>query len=156
MHDPGAVRLGERLGDLHRDVEQPPRRQRPGREQLAQARTVDELHRDVGGAVRGADLVDRDDVGMVERGGGARLGLEAPQALGVVGERRRQHLDRDVASETRILRAVDLAHPAGAELTVDLVRPELGARGEGHAFVIPSAAKDPFRSRAAQRSKRWR
>ena len=32
-----------------------------------------------------------------------------------------QHFDRDIASELRIARAIDLTHPAGAEMRDDLV-----------------------------------
>ena len=40
----------------------------------------------------------------------------------------RQDLDRDRAVEPRIARAIDFAHPAGAEGSQDLVRPEECAR----------------------------
>jgi hypothetical protein len=44
----------------------------------------------------GADVVDGEDVGVGESGGGPGLPLE-PLAVG--GELGRQHLDRDVAAE---------------------------------------------------------
>ena len=69
---------------------------------------------------------------MVERGGGARLLLEAAQAIGVGGERGGQDLDRHVAPEPRIARAIDLAHAAGAERRDDLVRAEADTRSQGH------------------------
>ena len=50
----------------------------------------------------------------------------------VVGEVLRQHLDRDVALEARVARAVDLAHAAGAERRQDLVRAEAVAGREAH------------------------
>ena len=52
---------------------------------------------------------------MIERGGGARLLLETPQAVRVGGKRCRQNLDGDVAVQARVARAIDLAHAAGAE-----------------------------------------
>ena len=55
----------------------------------------------------------------------ARFLLEALQALGIGRERRGQDLDGDVATEPRVAGAIDLAHPAGADLAEDLVRPEL-------------------------------
>ena len=39
----------------------------------------------------------------------------AAEAIGIVGERGGQDLDRDVAAEPRVARAIDLAHAAGAE-----------------------------------------
>ena len=53
------------------------------------------------------------------------------ERVGVV-EVLRQHLDRDVALEPRVARAVDLAHAARAERRQDLVRAEALAGSEGH------------------------
>ena len=44
-----------------------------------------------------------------------RLPLESREAIGIVGERLGQDLDRDVALQLRIARAIDLAHAARAE-----------------------------------------
>ena len=59
-------------------------RQRPVREQPVERRAIHQLHRDERDAVVFVDLVDRDDVGMVERGGGT-----APPARTGVAVRRR-------------------------------------------------------------------
>ena len=64
---------------------------------------------------------------MVELGEELRLALEAREALPVLGEGRGQDLDRDVALELGVGRAVDLAHAALAELGGDLVGAEAGA-----------------------------
>ena len=69
---------------------------------------------------------------MVEDSRGLRFLLEAAQPVGVLREGRRQHLDRDLAAEARILRAVHLAHPPGADLAEDLVGAELRAGRERH------------------------
>ena len=66
-------------------------------------------------AVRFADVVDGDDVGMVERRGGPRFLLEAPQASGSADTLGGQDLDRHLAPEPRVPRPVDLSHPARAE-----------------------------------------
>src|SRR5262245_51725577 len=65
--------------------------------------------------IRFADLKYREDVRMVERGGGARLLFEAAHASGVPGELFGQQLDRDLAAELRILSQVDFAHPTSAQ-----------------------------------------
>ena len=54
------------------------------------------------------------------------------QRVAVVDEVLGQHLDRDVALEARVARAVHLAHAAGAERRQDLVRAETGPGREGH------------------------
>ena len=59
--------------------------------------------------------VDRRDVGMIERRKHARFALEARQPIGIERNAARQDLQRDVAAELRVVRAIDLAHPADAE-----------------------------------------
>ena len=55
-----------------------------------------------------APVVDGHEVGVVERGRGLGLGLEAAQERGVVGQRRVQHLDRDPPAELDVVGQVDL------------------------------------------------
>ncbi len=81
VHDARGVRPAEPLRDLRADRHRPRQGQGAGREQLPQALPLDELHRDPRDASRLPDVVDRHDVRMIQRGGGARLLLEAPQAL---------------------------------------------------------------------------
>ena len=97
----------------------------PPADALAQRLALEQLRDDVRRAVSRADVEDREDVRMVERRGGARLLLEAAQPIGIGRERGGQDLDRDLASEPRVARAVDLAHAAGAERREDLVRTQL-------------------------------
>jgi hypothetical protein len=77
--------------------------------------------------------VDRDDVRVVQPGGGPRLLLEALAAIGVVCELLRENLDRELAPEALVARAVHLAHASRAEGSEDLVRTELLPRRERHA-----------------------
>ena len=67
---------------------------------------------------------------MGQRGNRPRLGLEAAPHLGIGGDVRGHDLERDVAAEPRVARAIDLAHPAGAERRDDFVLRETAARGE--------------------------
>ena len=68
-----------------------------------------------------ADVVDGADVGVVERGGGARLAAEARQRGGVAGHLFGQELERDLAAEPGVDGAVDDAHAAAAELVEDSI-----------------------------------
>ena len=61
------------------------------------------------------EAVDLRDVRMIQRGERLRFALEARQAVGVGRERLGQDLDRDVAIELRVARAIDLAHAACAD-----------------------------------------
>ena len=62
--------------------------------------------------------VDRGDVGMIQ--GRERLGLalEPRQALEISGERVGKDLDRDLATERRVRRPVDLPHAPFADRAV--------------------------------------
>jgi hypothetical protein len=73
------------------------------------------LHRQKVPAVRAADLVQRCDVGMLERGCRASFLEEALASPAVADEIRRQHFECDPAAEALILCEVDLAHASGAE-----------------------------------------
>ena len=59
--------------------------------------------------------VDRRDVRMIQRGQQLRLAVEARHPLGVVREALGHDLERDVAPELRIPRAIHFAHPARAK-----------------------------------------
>jgi hypothetical protein len=74
--------------------------------------------------------MERDDVGVVQRGGGARFAFEPQPAPGVRRRIRRQHLDRDIPAKSRIFRAVNLTHAARAEKLLYAVRPECRASRE--------------------------
>jgi hypothetical protein len=60
-------------------------RKRPGIEMLRQRLALDHLHRDVGDGVRLADVVDRDDVGMVQ----TRRRSEPPSGSASIGRYQR-------------------------------------------------------------------
>jgi hypothetical protein len=102
VNDPDLVRPREPGRDLPGDLDQPARRQRPGREKLSQVLSLGELHGDVVAGVHRTDLVDRHDVRMTERGSGLSLSLEAAHAVCIRPEGFRQDLDRDVAFETEV------------------------------------------------------
>ena len=132
MNEAGLVRFCEPLRDLNPDVQHLAGRERAVREQLAQRPSFDELHREVDRRVDRADVVNRDDVGMIQRRRAAGFLLEPGPAHLVSGDLGEQHLDGDLAPEARVPRPVDLAHAAGAERRNDLVGPETGTRSQRH------------------------
>ena len=66
VDDAGRVRLGQPIGDLHGELEQPLGRQRLDGDQLAHGFSLHQLHGDVERAVDRADVVDGQNVGVVE------------------------------------------------------------------------------------------
>ena len=77
---------------------------------------LDEFHHQRRDAVGVFKAVNRRDVRMVQRREDFGFALEAREALGVRGEDVGQDLDRDLAFQLRVRRAIDLAHAAGADL----------------------------------------
>ena len=132
VDDPGFVRLGDRAGDLRRDLHDARKRQPAGGDQLVQRLAVDQLHRDVGDAFRTSDAVDRDDVRVIEGRSDARFALEARKRCRTWRGRFFQDLDGDKAGEVGIARAVDLSHAAAAKQRHEFIRAEPGACLERH------------------------
>ena len=125
MDDPLVVGVLQGIADLRHDGQRLARRQTPGFEQLAQVHPVHELHEKVEQPVGLAELVERDDAGMVELG--QRLGL-AGEAFGkgrVVADARRQDFQGDDAVERLLPGFVDRAHAALADESQDF---QLGKR----------------------------
>ena len=130
MHDPTLVRRIERIDNLPRERQRltnPQSLPRISFELLRKRLALDQLHHDGLNAVALLESVDRRDVGVAQRRQHARLALEPRQPIGIARERRGQDLDRHVAPQLRVPRAIDLAHPAGAKRRHDLVRAEAAA-----------------------------
>ena len=85
-------------------------------DRLGQGLALDELHGVVVDAALAADGINRDDVGVVELGGGQGLGLEPPELGRVHRRRERQHLERHPAVQGTLHRLVDHPHAAAAHL----------------------------------------
>jgi hypothetical protein len=67
------------------------------------------------------DAIDGGNVGMIQSGQHLGFALEPRHVLGVIGERRGQHFDGDVAIELAVAGAVDLTHPAGPKGRDDFI-----------------------------------
>ena len=81
------------------------------RDRTAQWHAVDVLEHEIARP----DVVQLTDVRMVQGRDRPRFVFESAQAIRVMGHRRGENLDGDVAIEPRVAGAVDLAHPARAE-----------------------------------------
>ena len=73
------------------------------------------------------------DMRVIQRRQHLRLPLEACEAIGIEREALGQHLDRHVALQSRVARAIDFAHAAGADRGDDFIRAETSARSERHS-----------------------
>ena len=89
------------------------------RTHLAQVRAGHELHDEERPAAVGALVVDRDDVGVRQPGGGACLALEPGERLAVVGQVGVQHLDGDPTLQPGVGGEVDRRHAAVGDERLD-------------------------------------
>src|SRR5262249_7897533 len=120
VHDSGLVRPGEAFSDLRRHTEEFSGGERAADEQVPKCLPLDVLHRDPRNAVGRSGLLERDDVGVIQRGARSRLLLEALEAVPVGRTLLWQHLDRYAPAEARAPRSIALPHPASAEGPDDL------------------------------------
>ena len=121
---PLLVREAGGAQDLDDDVDRAVRRHRRLlADELLERAAVEELHRDVVGAVPLAAVEDADDVGVLEAGGRGGLAAEALDELLVLGEAAVEQLQRHPAAELLVLGAVDVGHAARAEAVEHPVAP---------------------------------
>ncbi len=73
---------------------------------------------------------------MVEHARGARLLLEAPQAVGVSSKGRRKNFNGYLAPQARVAGAVDFPHPTRTERREDFVRAKPSSGNQGHRLCI--------------------
>ena len=124
VDEPGIVRGVERVGHMGHDRRRVLRRERPGGgDPLAQIVAVDEPHGDVRPSVALAVVVDRDDVGVLDRRRGTRLAQEALANAWIAEQPGRDDLQRDGTVETQLRGLVDDAHTAA---TGDAFHPVTG------------------------------
>ena len=90
-------------------------------DQRVEPSAVHQLHGDERRPVVLVDLVDRDDVRVIEGGGGAGFLDEPAVAIGIGRRLGRQHLDRDRPAEPGVVGGVDNPHAAAANLGVDAI-----------------------------------
>src|SRR2546426_7736068 len=93
-----------------------------------------------------------EDVRMIERARGASLLFKAMQPIGIGRESRRQNLDRNIAAQSGIARAIHLTHPARTKWSDYFVRAKFRA-GESVTSSSPPS-NSSRRSQARERSVR--
>ena len=95
----------------------------------------------------GLESVNRRDVGMVQRGQQRRLTFESGEAIGVLRERFRQHLDGDFTAECGVARLPHLAHSTLADGGKNLVVTESSASLQAVLGPRPVPKRDSGRRR---------
>ena len=116
-------------------------RDRSATQTLAQVLAIEQLRHDVRLAVGRPDVVDADDIGMRQLARGPGFNLEPAQTLRIGGKARRQRLDRHIAPESGVARAIHLAHAAGTDEADVLRRDRAGFRRESPLSLFSSGRR---------------
>ena len=116
---------------------------------MVQRLSLDELHGQEVDAVGFLDREHADNAGVVEGGERSGLALESVEPLRVGRHFCRQGLERDVAPELRVGRAVDLAHPARADRGGDPVVAKSASDHESDSTPQPEQDQTTSRRRKA-------
>ena len=130
MDDAGAVGGGEGVGDLDGVVEGVACAEGAALEFLLKGFAGDQFHDDAVSALVFEDVVDGEDVGVAEGGGGLGFLMEAAAEVGVGGVGGGEELEGDVAVQFGVAGLIDNAHAAGTDLFEDLIVVD-GAVGHG-------------------------
>ena len=150
MDDFLLMRVRQRAGDVGEDLLDLGRREAAACRQNAGERLAPQkLHDEVDDSSRFPDTINRNDVRVLELGGGAGFALEALDEFLIEGERERQDLDRDFAVELLFVRFEYDRHAAAPQLVEDLV-----LLGELLAHHIDFRDLRRLDTRACRRSRR--
>jgi hypothetical protein len=128
VDDSFLVRRLERVRDLSGDAERLAHGNRSRHEAVVESRAFNELEDEKRCAACVLETVDRGYVRMIQRGKDDGFALETREPIRIGGEMRRQELQRDLALQSRVARAPDFAHPAGAERAKDFVMRQTRSR----------------------------
>ena len=139
MENAALVRVVDRLGDELDVAGGPRRRQRLLAHELRQALALDVIHREVVLAFVDAHFVNRDDVRMLQNGGGGGLGPETLHEFLARQRSGQDHLHRDDAPETPLPRLINDAHAAARNLFQQFVVAERSQRELSAASIATAA-----------------
>ena len=127
VQKPAGMRFLKRLGDLPGRTQGIGQRQSAVLQPAMQRFPLDVFHDEEQRIAVFANLKDLADVGMIERGHGHRLAAQALARARVSRRHGWEQLDGDLAIETRIVGAIDLAHASRPDGGQNLIGAEARA-----------------------------
>jgi hypothetical protein len=107
--------------------------ERPREQTILEGLPFEELHDEELPALVLADVVDGADVRVIERGRRPRLAQQSIGRGAILGQRKRQELERHGSSEPKVLGPVDDPHTTPADLVDD---PIVGNRRPDHRRTL--------------------
>src|ERR1700675_4605999 len=131
MDNPDSMRRGQSVRDLDGVFERFAHPHPFSRNRLVERLAIDKLHGDKHRVARPIDLMDRNSVGVIERGSGFSLLLEPRLAVRAGAGLLRKHFNGDQTIQPQVPSLVNDAHAALAQLLEDLKMGELAAWWNG-------------------------
>jgi hypothetical protein len=132
MDDALGVRGRQTVCDIRADLQNLPKRERGLVQPLTQRCAKKQFRDRVGDPVVHSEIVNREDVRMRERGHGSGFALETRARRFVSAKVRWKDFDRNLAIQSLVTRAIDLAHSAFTERSHDLVLTKASAWYQAH------------------------
>ncbi len=139
-------------GDAHQIAGGDAAGQRAAGQPFGEAGAFDEVHAVIAAAVLDADLVDGNDVGVAQAGGGRGLGMKSLEVVFIRNSAGQDHLDGHVAAQPQVAGLavnIEHAHAAAAQFVKKLVVAD--ALDDGAGAVGDGAIRAGWAGRTARR-----
>jgi hypothetical protein len=135
MDNAGLVGFLQPFADFLAALQQSLGRKRTLPQTRGQRFAFQKFHDQVIDSAMAADIVERADIGMVQRRNRAGLAIEALFSHAVFRQMRGKNFDGDDAVEPCIACTIHLTHPASAQRRLNFIRTEFRARGQIHSWA---------------------
>jgi len=116
VHDSFGVRRFQAVGNLDAQIDHFRRIHGPAGDTVLQSLALEQLHDDEGPSIVFVDVVNRADIGMIQRGGGAGFPPESLDGLGILRDFIGQKFQRHAAAEPGVFGFENYAHSTPAQL----------------------------------------
>ena len=123
---------GQALRHLDRPIDGLPPRNRTAAQPVPERFAFEQFRDGIQPAVMRTSVKDREHVRVRERGHCLRFALEPCALYGIGSQALREDLDRDVALQARVSRAIDFPHAPRSERGDDFIWPECGSDRKSH------------------------
>jgi hypothetical protein len=115
MNNVCAVRCIQRVSDSDGNFQERLQFNRPSIDALLKSLALEQLHRDEVPAFMFPDVINRADVGVIQRRRCARLAQESLHCSRIAADIFRQELQRHSPAKATVFRSVHNGHPTGAD-----------------------------------------
>src|SRR5207237_2028443 len=121
VHYANSMRGDQSVGDLHRHIQCVVYGERSVRQTGPQRLALDVLGGHEVRAICPSNLVNGQNVWVIKSGGRARFPAKARDLISIIGEECGKKLQRDAATEARVLSQIDASHASRAQQRNNLV-----------------------------------